>query len=142
MNTAAVAYGDTIDRARHHIFSKKELFEHYRDSFHAVVEEYVRVRHLSPVVAQNYDPESVGRSTKLHTGLIDWLVDVENATTEALKDRLELQTTWFKIALEEPVDVHLERETTERCGRLYVSRKLEPYRYHFRDRYPQKQGQR
>jgi hypothetical protein len=142
LNTQAVAYSDTIDRARYHIFSKKELFEHYKDSFCAVVAEYTRVKQLSPVVAANYDPENFGRSTKLHPGLIDWLVDVEHATTEALRDRPDLQAAWFKIALEEPVDLHLERQTIERCGRFYVARKLEPYRYHFRDRYPKRKGAR
>lgn len=140
MNTAAVAYSDTIDRARYHIFTKKELEEHYRDSFRAVIEEYVKVRQYSPVVSSTFDPDGLDHSHKLTYASIDWLIDVERATEVALKDKPDLQKTWFAIAFEQPVDKGLEIETANRCGRFYVSRKLEPWRYHLKNRYPQKRA--
>lgn len=116
-------------------WTRAELDAHYQKVFHAVVAEYVKLKALSPIVASSIDPDGIGKSTKLTYGNIDYIVDIESATEKALENRLDLQATWFCLALGEAVAPKLARETISRCGRLYVARGLAPWKYHKSNRY-------
>lgn len=126
-----------VDRTDHrrNTWTRAELQDHYQNVFSAVVAEYVKLRALSPVVASVVDPEGIGKSAKLSYDAINHIVDIENATTKALENRLDLQAAWFCLALGEAVAPKLARETVTRCGRLYVARELAPWYYHRSNRY-------
>ena len=124
------------------IRSRADLQAHYANSFTATVGEYVRIRQLSPVVAHQIDPNPVVRSVRLSYDHLDYVVDIERATEAALREKPELQRAWFQLALGEPVDTGLAQHCIQACGRVYAGRKLEPFRYYRRDRYPKRKGTR
>ena len=117
-------------RTMRRTITAREQYQHHRQVFFAVVAEYVKTKNLPCVAASSFDPESRG-SVKLGATQIEFLADVEAATDHesTLKGRLDLQRVWFKIALHEPVDKKLERETIQRCGRMYATRGLAPDAY-------------
>jgi hypothetical protein len=123
-------------------WTRAELYEHYELVFYAVAKEYARLRALSPVVASIVDPDGIGKSTKLTFDSVNYAVDIERATEKALESRLDLQAAWFCLALDEPVNPKLARDTITQCGRIYSARKLAPWHYHKPNKYPQKQGAR
>lgn len=133
MNSAVLL--DVAESAASSFRSKGELLAYFQKSFNAVVAEYVRIKQLSPVVASVYDPEGFGRSARLTYDLIGYLADIERATETALRDKPELQRVWFQLAQGLPTDSRLAQQTTQACGRIYAGRKLEPWKYHQRDRY-------
>lgn len=109
--------------------TKQEQAIYYEKATRAVIENYVRVRQLSPIVASNPDPDPAKRSEKLTYDLINWCADVEMATEQALAGRSDLQSAWFSLGLEQPITPALEREVLQKCGRLYAARRLEPWKY-------------
>jgi hypothetical protein len=110
-------------------FTKRERFAHYADIVNAIIHEYVRIKNLSPIVAQTFDPHPVTTSQKLTLNVIGYKIDIENATEQALKDRLDLQAAWFGMALGERVPPELRQEVIWACGRLYAARFLQPWAY-------------
>lgn len=122
--------------------SKRDMLAYFQDVFTATVDEYVRIRQLSPVIAHQLDPDPTVRSEKITYSLIDYAVDIEHATEAALKGRQELQCVWFDLAQKKPVDMRLAQEVGDRCGRFYAARKLEPWKYYRRNRYPQHRAER
>lgn len=110
-------------------WTRQERAAYHDKSTVAVIEAYVRIRQLEPVVSSNPDPDPNTRREKLTYGLIDWIADIEMATEQALKDRIDLQSAWFSMALDESVDLRLRSEVVSRCGRVYVGRGLEPWKY-------------
>jgi hypothetical protein len=118
--------------------SRADLQAHYANSFTATVAEYVRIKQLSPIVASVYDPEGFGRSERLTFDLIGYICDIERATETALRDQPALQAVWFQLALNRPADPKLAHQCIQACGRVYSGRRLEPFRYYRRDRYPKR----
>ncbi|WP_047495858.1 hypothetical protein [Terriglobus sp. TAA 43] len=116
-------------QAESEAFTKRERFAHYEDITNAVIREYVRIKSLHPVIAQSFDPNPVTASQKLTLDLIGYKIDIEKATEYALKDRLDLQVTWFSLALDKPVSPELREEVIWKCGRIYGARNLAPWRY-------------
>lgn len=121
-----------LDRAAAETAARQTKYEQaafYEKAALAVIEGYVRVRQLSPIVASNPDPDPVKRSEKLSFALIDWCVDVESATEAALLDRPDLQAAWFDIAVQRPMKAALQSEVLQKSGRVYAARKLAPWHY-------------
>lgn len=116
-------------RATSNEFTKRERFAHYEDITNAVIREYVRIKSLHPVIAQSFDPSPVTTSQKLTLDLIGYKIDIEKATEYGLKDRLDLQSSWFLIALDKTVSPELRDEVIWKCGRIYSARNLAPWRY-------------
>ncbi len=130
---------DVAQRAAASSFrSKADLLAYYANSFTATVEEWSRIRQLSPIVASTFDPDGLDRSKRLTYDLIDYLTDIERATETALKDEPALQTVWFQLAHGEAANPKLTTRIIERCGRIYAARRLEPWKYHQHDRYPKR----
>lgn len=107
----------------------RERALYYERTALTVIEGYARIRQLEPVVASNPDPDPIKRSEKLTYNLIDFCADVELATEKALANQPELQRVWFAIALEKPVAANLRNKVLQACGRVYVGRGLEPWKY-------------
>ena len=120
--------------------SRAGLQAHYANSFTATVAEYIRIRQLSPVVAHQIDPHPVVRSVRLSYDHIDYAVDIERATETALRDQPALQAVWFELALNRPANPKLAHQCIQACGRVYAGRRLEPFRYYQRDRYPKRRA--
>lgn len=95
----------------------------------AVIAEWVRIRSLEPVIAHCIDPDPVQRSQRLSYDLIGFACDIELATEKALANEPELQRTWLNIAQDKPVSANLRNKVLQACGRVYVGRGLEPWRY-------------
>lgn len=135
--------GDVAARAATASFrSKGDMFAYWQDSFTAVQSEWVRIRQLSPIVSSVFDSDRIGKSEKLSFDLVDYACDIERATETALKDAPELQRIWFQLAQGEAADPKLAQSCTAKCGRVYAARRLEPWKYHVRDKHPKRNGVR
>ena len=120
--------------------SRAEMLAAWSDVFKAVVVEYVRLKSLCPIVSMTWDPLVSDRSQRLSCESIDYICDIEHATESALKDRPELQKTWFQLALKQPADPTLCQQCIEATGRIYTARRLAPWQYWRRNRYPQRRA--
>jgi hypothetical protein len=127
-------------------WTKKEQALHYEKVALETIAAWVKIRSLAPIVSSNPDPDPVKRNEKLTYNLIDWIVDIENATLKALENQPGLQQAWFAIAMESAVNVNDRHETLQRCGRVYAHRELAPWQYWRRNRYihrePSKRNQK
>jgi hypothetical protein len=125
-------------------WTKKEQALHYEKAALAVIAAWVKIKNRDPLAASSPDRDK--RNEKLSYPMIDWAVDIENATLKALANLPELQQAWFAIALEEPVTVNDRYEVLQRCGRVYAFRELTPWQYWRRNKYahrePSKRNQK
>ena len=121
-----------IDKIAQHAAAKRtrqEQAAYFERAALAVIEVWARIRQLEPVASSNPDPDPTKRSQRLTYSLIDWIADIELATEKALADRPDLQSVWFAIALEKPVNMRQRNETLQKCGRIYAGLGLEPWKY-------------
>ena len=95
--------------------------------FNKVIEGYASCRELPPVVAIQYD-DTQPVNPKLTPQIIEYLVDVEHATHAAL-DHLGLFPTWEQMLNCETVPINKRAQVTDRCARVYIRRKLQPFDY-------------
>jgi hypothetical protein len=117
--------------------SRREYQDYIARVFKGVTSQYLEVLQLPAVCAIRIDPESPSRSRKLTQGDIHFKVDVERATELVLRDRVDLQSAWFRLAAnDETVDPKQAHEVIARCGRIYVARDLAPWLYHRQSKHP------
>ncbi len=100
---------------------------HHR-AFSSAIEAYLSVAFKHPLQAINLD-ESQPRSKSLNPVSIDFQVDVEHGIEFALRNTPELHSTVLAILNDEPVDAKLSAEVSDRCGKIFASRGLEPHLY-------------
>jgi hypothetical protein len=117
--------------------SRRDYQDYLARVFKGVVSQYLEVLQLPPVCAIRIDPESSSRSRRLTQIDIDFKVDTERITEAALRDRKDLQSTWFRLAAnDEMVDPKQAHEVIARCGRLYAARGLAPWFYYRQNKHP------
>lgn len=109
--------------------SQQERELYYERVALVVIEKYVEVRSLSPLVASIIDPDHAGKSTKLTFNHLDYIADIEMATERALAHLPNLQAAWFALAKGDPIAADLRTDVLQRCGRIYAARRLEPWKY-------------
>jgi len=93
----------------------------YRDSlalFNSVQRGYRKVKELPDIVCSQVDPQSHPSLRKTPES-IHFAVDVERITSRVLRDDKELQSAWFAMLNEQPVDAEVGRRLVLRCGRVY-----------------------
>jgi hypothetical protein len=120
----AVAVKDTYSRAYEERCRLKTLFE-------AVVTAYRDLLSLSPMVARNYDEEVHPR--KLVPGFVDYKIDLQHATTKALKNNPDLIRQWENAIFNNTDDEFnfslISYAIVRDCARIYQARKLHPAIY-------------
>jgi hypothetical protein len=104
-------------------------FSFQKALFEQVAQSYVETKNLSPVTASNPDIDAP-LSKKLSFIAVDFLVDVERATEQALKDFPDLQKTWFQLVNGDlNVDPKLAEITIRLTAMVYHERSLDPALY-------------
>lgn len=110
--------------------------EQYRKHFflvERVLNAYVRVTELPLLAVMNYDPDAPQQHT-LGRASLDFKLDVEQATEEALDGFPALQQAWISLALGEKVPAATQRAVVTKCGKAYQKSHCDPnvYFHHFR----------
>jgi hypothetical protein len=99
--------------------------------FEAVATAYRDLISLSPAVARNYDSEVHPR--KLVPEYINYKVDLQHATSKALKYNPELIRQWENAILDNTDDEfnfsRISYGIVRDCARVYQARKLHPAIY-------------
>jgi hypothetical protein len=114
--------------------TKREQAVFYEKAALETIAAWVKIRSLAPIVSSNPDPDPIKRSERLSYPMIDWVCDIESATSKALANLPNLQLCWFDIALEKPVIASQRYEVLQKCGREYSARELMPWVYWQRSR--------
>jgi hypothetical protein len=120
------------DRARVRENHQEQLI-HHRFLFERVTAAYIDISELPLLIALDYDPDATRSRTLTHDA-INFRIDVERATEQALADFPALQRAWFHLACGDKVDVATQRAVITRCGRFYQQRGLDPNKYFLRYR--------
>jgi len=125
---------DTRRVATYHRVTKRELLTQQRDLFNRVVSAYVQVRGYPVLCAVDPDHDPISRSRKWTPQFCHYLIDVQNGTTDSLKDldpehQAELQAAWLSLAAGEDVEPSLAERVYSRCARFYKARGLDPGLY-------------
>lgn len=102
---------------------QKRLTRH----FFEVASLYARIKCLPPITAVNPDDEGVP-NRQLNAEAIEFIVDVEAATTKALDGDPNLIKQWETLAYQEGQCTNAAK-IASRCGRIYERRKLLPNAY-------------
>jgi hypothetical protein len=99
--------------------------------FEAVVTAYRDLLSLSPLVARDYDSEVHPR--KLLPGFVDFKIDIQHATSKALKNDEDLIRQWENAIFNNTDDEfnfsRLSYGVVRDCARIYQTRKLHPAIY-------------
>ena len=114
---------------RHQRINTRELQASNRALCLHCFEAYKRVKNYPALCAVDPDPDSTSRSIKWTPQFAHFIVDVENAVSEALKEFPELQSAFFALVAGETVPEAIAQQVFSRCGRFFKSRKLDPGHY-------------
>jgi hypothetical protein len=107
-------------------------FRFQQELFNAVIRAYRAIRASHPLAASQPDPDSQPNKRLTFSG-VEFVVDVENATSFALKGRpnqTALQRVWFQLVTEDDdEDAELARHVITLTSEVYRQRDLDPALY-------------
>ena len=104
-----------------------EFAELYR-TFNAVIDAYRQITKEVPLLSTVPMDDEVRRGRTITSTAIEFIVDVQNATTSVLKKEDE-QSAFFALLNEEKVRPGLVARVASKCGRIYETRNLHPALY-------------
>jgi hypothetical protein len=109
-------------------------------AFQQVIAAYVETKEAQPIGASSIYLDTGEVSHRLTIDGINFCVDTEKATTEALQNDPVLLQTWEHLALELPANQNHANDVIQRCGREYLRRGLVPNVYFRRVKYGRRRG--
>lgn len=116
---------------------RQDTYRHFYLLTERVIAAYVRISELPLLTAITYDPDLPPQHT-LSRSSFDYKLDIEVATSQALRDSPSLQEGWLELAhtwhsdsglAGGKVSASILRSLVTKCGRVYEERGLCPNKY-------------